>query len=129
MPVAVRDREVVDRMFQAMQAGADGVDAMMALFAPDAVLVEPFAGPVQTHEGKPAIRKAYQEMNAQPDPSLKLLLDRVDLDGDRVRADWTCTSDHFPTPMRGYDLLTIRDSKIARLEIVVTDMPAFPHEA
>ena len=59
----------------------------------------------------------------QPTPDQKLLLDRVDMDGDNVRAEWTCTSPIFATPMRGYDLFTIRDNLIARLEVVVTDMP------
>lgn len=126
MPIAPGDRTVVERMFKAMQAGADGVEAMMALFAADAVLVEPFSGEAQTHAGKPAIRRAYEAMNAEPDPDLTLVMDRLDLDGDRLRADWTCTSPHFPTAMRGFDLLTIRDGKIARLEIIVTDMPAMP---
>lgn len=33
-------------------------------------------------------------------------------DGDRVRADWICTSPVFPAPMKGYDLFTIRGGKI-----------------
>ena len=52
---------------------------------------------------------------------MKLVLDRADRDGDRVRADWTCTSPVFPAPMKGYDLFTIQDGKIARLEIVMLD--------
>lgn len=128
MPVERADRDVVEEMFRAMQAGPDGVDQMMALFASDATLVEPFAGRPQTHEGKPAIRAAYAAINAQPDPDLKLSLDRLDLDGEDLRADWTCTSPHFPTPMKGYDLLQIRGGRIARLEIIITDMPALPHQ-
>jgi hypothetical protein len=78
----------------------------------------------QTHLGKDAIRGSFRDQWKNPLPDFKLTLDRVDLDGPRVRADWTCTSSVFPTPMRGYDLFTINaDGKIARFEIIVTDAP------
>ncbi len=117
------DRDVVDRLFKAMQAGPAGETEMMELFAADAVFLEPFSGQVQTHEGADAIRASFKEMWANPAPELELVLDRADLDGDRVRADWTCTSPVFPSPMRGYDLFTIESGKIKRLEIHVTEMP------
>jgi hypothetical protein len=111
-----------------MQAGPDGEEQMMALFAAEAVFIEPFSGAPQTHRGVDAIRASFRDQWTNPLPDLQLVLDRVDLDGDTVRADWTCTSPVLPAPMRGYDLFTLgADGKIVRLEIVVTDAPAMEH--
>lgn len=123
MSVSDRDRDVVERLFRAMQAGPAGETEMMALFAEDAVFVEPFSGQPRTHEGAAAIRASFREMAEQEAPDMKLVLDRVDLDGERVRAEWTCTSPVFPQPMRGHDLFTIEAGLIRRLEVVVTEMP------
>ncbi len=123
MPVSNDDRTMVEALFKAMQAGPAGEDAMMALFAENAVFVEPFSGEVRTHTGTDAIRTSFQQMWSEPGPELSLNLERVDVDGDRVRAEWNCTSPAFPEPMRGHDLFTIREGKIARLEVVVTSMP------
>ncbi|MEE8154438.1 MAG: nuclear transport factor 2 family protein [Phycisphaerales bacterium] len=123
MTVNESDRKIVDNLFKAMQAGPAGEDDMMALFADDAVFVEPFSGEPKTHTGKDAIRASFQDMWREPTPDMKLILDRVDLDGQSVRAEWTCTSTIFATPMRGYDVFTIANGKITRLEITVTDMP------
>ncbi len=127
MPVEKKDQEIVEGLFKAMQMGPGGQEAMMALFADDATLIEPFSGKTQTHTGKPAIRESFKSMWEDPAPDLKLMIDRVDKDGDIVRAEWTCTSPVFETPMRGYDLFTIAAGKIARLEITVTDMPPMEH--
>ena len=43
-------------------------------------------------------------------------VDRMDIDGGTIRSEWTCNSAAFRTPMRGFDLVSIRDGKIARLE-------------
>ena len=123
MSVDKNDREVVDRLFKAMQAGPSGESEMMALFSDNAVFVEPFSGMPQTHSGKDAIKTSFQSMWETPAPDLKLIVDRVDLDGKNVRAEWTCTSSVFPTPMRGYDLFSIREGLIERLEIYITEMP------
>ena len=90
----------------------------------DGVLVEPFTGRMQTHTGKQAIRASLEQMAQNRAPDLTLTLDRVDMDGSAVRAEWTCTSKVMPGPMRGYDLFVIRSGKISRLEIVITEMPA-----
>ena len=123
MSINDTDRQVVENMFKAMQAGPAGEEQMMALFLDDAVFTEPFSGQPQTHHGKEAIRGSFRQMWSEPAPDLKLIMDRVDLDGEQVRAEWTCTSPAFPSPMRGHDLFTIVDGKIARLEIIVTEMP------
>jgi uncharacterized protein (TIGR02246 family) len=123
MPVSERDRKLVEDMLKAMQAGPPAEEELLNLFTEDAVLVEPFTGRVQTHTGKAAIRASMQEMAKTRAPDLTLRLDRVDLDGDHLRAEWTCRSAMMPGPMRGIDLVTVRDGRIGKLEIVVTEMP------
>ncbi len=86
MTVNESGRKIVDNLFKAMQAGPAGEDDMMALFADDAVFVEPFSGEPKTHTGKNAIRASFQDMWREPTPDMKLILDRVDLDGQSVRA-------------------------------------------
>lgn len=114
--VSERDRQVIDAYFGAMRAGQSGSDDMMNLFADDAVYVEPFRGAAAVHTGKDAIRRNYAELGKQSPPDMHLTLDRVELNGDAIRTVWTCTSPAFPGPMRGQDLWTIVDGKIARLE-------------
>jgi len=88
--------ELVQRFFHAMQAGADGAATLLALFADDAVYVEPFSGEERTHEGIDAIREALRPGWEQPLPDLSITVDRVDTDGDRITADWTCRSPALP---------------------------------
>ncbi len=126
MPVTASDRAIVESVLRAMQAGPGGEELMMSLFWDDAVLIEPFSGRPLTHTGKAAIRVNFRQHTAQPLPNMKLVLDRVDVNGEIVRADWKCTSSAFPAPMRGHDLYTIRNGKVARLEIVVDSMPGPP---
>jgi hypothetical protein len=106
-----------------MQAGPAGEQLMMSLFREDAVFIEPFSGQPLTHHGHEEIRASFRQQTAHPLPDMTLTLDRVDMDGPVVRAEWTCNSSAFPAPMRGHDLFTIKDGQIERLEIVVTDMP------
>ena len=128
MPVNPQQRKTVDALFRAMQAGPGGEEAMMGLFADGAVLIEPFSGVPQTHVGKSAIRQSFRDQWKNPLPDLTLVLDRVDLDGSLIRAEWTCTSPAFPSPMRGYDLFTLNDAgQISRLEIIVTEAPPMEH--
>jgi hypothetical protein len=124
MAITAQERKTVERVFKAMQNGPGGEEAMMALFDEGAVLIEPFSGEPQTHVGKDAIRSSFRDQWKNPLPDFKLTLDRVDLDGPQVRAEWTCTSSVFATPMRGYDLFTLNDDgRIARFEIIVTEAP------
>jgi ketosteroid isomerase-like protein len=119
------DRQILEDLLRYMQIGPAAEDSIISLFADDAVFVEPFTGQNQTHNGKPAIRASLAAMWQNRAPDLTLTLDRVDLDGDVVRADWTCTSAMMPGPMRGRDFLKTRDGKISRLEIIITEMPSF----
>ena len=124
MGISAQERKMVEGVFKAMQNGPGAEEAMMALFDDGAVFIEPFSGEPQTHVGKDAIRGSFRDQWKNPLPDFKLTLDRVDLDGPQVRAEWTCTSSVFPTPMRGYDLFTLNDNgKIARFEIIVTEAP------
>jgi ketosteroid isomerase-like protein len=123
MPIDDDDRKVVEDLYKAMQAGPAGESAIMDLFADDAVLVEPFTGQPRTHSGKPAIRAALTTMWQGRAPDLVLTLDRIDMEGDSVRAEWTCTSAVLPGPLRGRDCLTVRSGKVVFLEIAITEMP------
>jgi uncharacterized protein (TIGR02246 family) len=121
-PVPEEKRQVVERLFRAMQTGAGAETDMMNLFADDAVFIEPFSGRLQTHRGADAIRAAFKQQSQNPPPEMRLQLDRAEIQGETVVATWTCTSPVFPAPMRGTDLVTIRpDGKIARLEIRLDD--------
>ena len=127
MPVSASDRTVIENLFRAMQKGPAGEADMMSLFADDAVFIEPFSGVPKTHTGTQAIKASFKGMWDNPPPDMRLILDRVDVDADKLRAEWTCTSPVFPEPMKGFDLFTIRNGRIARLEITVTSVPPMPH--
>jgi uncharacterized protein (TIGR02246 family) len=117
MPVNAQQRKIVENLFKAMQAGPSGEDAMVSLFTDDAVFIEPFSGQPQTHTGRAAIRQSFRDQWNNPPPDVTLVLERVDLDGPVVRAEWTCTSSAFTSPMRGSDLFTLNDAgQITRLE-------------
>jgi ketosteroid isomerase-like protein len=123
MSVSDLQGNIVAAFFKAMQAGRAAEAELMALFADDAVLTEPFTGAIKTHTGIDAVRNSFRCTWENPFPDVALTVNRVDLDGARVRAEWTCSAPVFPSPIRGHDLFDIRDGKIARLEIVVTEMP------
>ncbi len=59
----------------------------------------------------------------------RLTLDRLDIDGGRLRSEWTCHLPMMPKPMRGFDLLNLREGRIVRLETTVTEFepPSMPH--
>lgn len=107
---------VVDAWFSAMRRGKRGEAELLALFHDAAEYTEPFAGSPRTHVGIEAIRACFREGWERPLPDLTLHVDRVDIDGPNVRAEWTCSSSAFPAPVRGVDRYTIRDGLIARLE-------------
>ena len=127
MDVASSDRTLIEQVTAAMQAGDAGKEAMIALFADDATLIDSFSGQQQTSAGKDAVRARYYAMVAEPrPPDFLLKLDRLDTDGKQVIANWSCTSSVFPGPMLGVSHYTIRDGKIQRLEIKITRMPGQP---
>jgi len=125
MSVSELDEKVVQRVCDAMQAGAEGEEDMMNLFAEDGVLVEPFNGVPQTHTGKPAIRARYKEMVSMPrPPGFLLRVNSISREGSSVFADWTCSADVFASPMAGRDEYVLDGGKIKKLQINITRPPA-----
>lgn len=112
----VTERDLIERYFQAMRTGAIATDEIIDLFADDAVYVEPFSGAPVKHVGKDDIRRSFVDSQKHVPPDMTLTLDQVDVEPDRIRSSWTCTSPAFAKPMRGQDLWTIREGKIYRLE-------------
>lgn len=100
----------------------------MALFADDAVWIEPYSGQRRTHSGKEAIRATLQQMWRQPSPpGFAITTDRIHAEGSNVRVEWTCGCEGIPMLMRGYSLYTISsDNRIERLELFITEAPAAP---
>ncbi|MCH9682260.1 MAG: nuclear transport factor 2 family protein [Deltaproteobacteria bacterium] len=121
MPDVPSPHQVVDRYFQAMRAGSAAEHELMALFAEDARYTEPFTGQARTHEGQAAIRRCFVDAWRNPPVDLELVVDRVDVDGDRVQARWTCHSPSFPGPVSGRDAYVIRDGKIAQLVVTFAE--------
>jgi len=122
--VPTRDRTTVQRYLAAMQAGPGGLEELVGLFEDDAVYVEPFSGQPLVHTGKPEIRAFFENALEHHLKSVRLTLDRLDMDAGRLRSEWTCEIPAFPGPMRGFDLLTLREGRIVRLETTVTEMAA-----
>ena len=120
MATNTRDGQLVEEYFKAMQAGPDGLEAMVALFTDDAEYTEPFSagGQPTRHVGRPAIRAFFEaSYRSALHHDVRLTLERLDVDGDQLRSEWICVMPAFPGPMRGWDQYTIRAGKIARLEI------------
>ena len=51
-----------------------------------------------------------------PPAHFVVTMDRLDAEGTRLRAEWTCAATGSAEPMRGVDVYTMRGGKIARLE-------------
>jgi len=117
----VQEREVIDRYFAAMRRGAEAEEEMMALFAEDAVYVDPFSGEARTSVGRDAIQATLRSGWEFPLPDLKLTVDEITIEPGRATTDWTCESPALQGPIRGRDRYVIRDGKIARLEVELLD--------
>jgi ketosteroid isomerase-like protein len=124
MPVSDGDRAVVERYCQAMVASSE--QEMESLFAEDAVYIEPFSGQMRTHSGKAEILAFFRAAWENEMRAASLAVERLDLDGDRVRSEWKCTIPGLPGPMHGSDSYLLRDGKILRLETSVGTMPGAP---
>ena len=111
------DHELIDRYFAAMRRGAAAEDEMMALFAEDAVYVEPFTDVTEPAVGKEAVRARLRLGWEFPLPDLELDVIEVEVDGRTARSRWECRSPALPTPVHGEDHYEIRDGKIIRLEV------------
>ena len=117
------DRTLLERYFRAMQRGPESEEELIALFADDAVYVEPFSA--RTHSGREAIREWLRSSWADQPPGIRLAVDRIDVIEEVVEVSWTCESDIFDAPARGRDRFTIRDGKISRLHSELLEQPKF----
>ena len=117
-------RSVVEEYFKLMHgAGPDNME-FLKTFAADAVLVEPFSGSPRTHSGIKAIEASFRTTwQYQPMPNFRIRMGRIDVSGERVRAEWTCIWDGLPGEMKGVDDFEVRDGKITRMEVTVTEAP------
>lgn len=125
MVIDPKAQAVVEGYFASMRARAAGENGMAALFAEDAVYIEPFSSgsagsqEQRRHIGKIAIVEFFGQAWSHQPADMTVSLDRLDIDGDLLRSEWTCASAVFTTPMRGYDLFTIQNGKIVRLETML----------
>ena len=111
--------EVVNTYFEAMRAGPDGAKRLFPLFAKDAIYVEPFAGETRTHRGRPAIEACFNISWKSAPPEMKIKINRIDVDGETVRSDWTCSSPAFPAPVKGTDICVVRGGLIHQLTVEI----------
>jgi len=119
--------EIVQSYFEAMKAGPDAAEALFALFADDAVYVEPFSGTEQTYEGRPAIEACLRGGWGHTPRDLELTVSRIDVDGDVVRSEWVCTSCALrerDDPLRRRVVALSSDGGPARLSMARTDRSA-----
>ncbi len=117
----MEDREVIEKYFAAMRRGAEAEDDMMALFADDAVYVDPFSGGKRTSVGREVIRATLRSGWEFPLPDLKLTVDEITIEPGAASSEWTCESPALPGPIRGRDRYEIHNGRITRLEVEILD--------
>lgn len=110
------NRDLIERYFSAMRRGAAAEEDLVALFAEDAVYIEPFIGESPAR-GIDEIRERFRLGWQEPLPDLELDVMSVDVDGQIGRSTWECRSPALPGPVRGEDVYEIRDGKIVSLEV------------
>jgi hypothetical protein len=109
--------EIVTRFFNAMQRGKAAESDMAALFAEDAVYVEPFSGAPQIHIGRDAILATMRGGWDFNPPDMRIEVDSVSVDGGEIMVDWTCISSALPGGRgSGTNRFSIADGAIVRLE-------------
>lgn len=118
------NRDVIGSYFAAMRKGAEAEDEMMALFAVDAVYVEPFTGADAPAIGRREVRDRLRLGWEQPLPDLELDVLSIDVDGDSATSRWECRSTALPGPVRGTDRYEFIDGRITRLEVTIETAPA-----
>lgn len=126
MSVTPIQRQKIQDVFDAMEAGVAGESKILSSFSQDAVMIEPFSqgGQPTTVEGLESIRQWFLHSTEGDGPhDLKLSIERIDIDGEGFRVDWTCDSASFPTKMEGYDIFKFNDDRVNYFEIVVTKWP------
>ena len=110
------ERGIVEAYYRAMEAGSK--DQMDGLFTEDAIYSEPFSkgGAPTAHEGRDAIVDWLAASFEQGNKGVTITLDRLDVDGESMLAEWTCVGPMLPGPMKGHDRYRLRDGQIASLE-------------
>ena len=117
-------KSVVETYFRLMHDAGPHNMEFLRTFAEDAVLIEPFSGKPQTHKGIKAIEASFRTTwQYQPMPNFRIRMGQVEVAGEKVRAEWTCTWDGLGGDMKGVDDFEVRGGKIARMEVTVTGMP------
>lgn len=116
-PESPSPRHTVEAYFRAMQAGPAEAEALFALFAEDALYIEPFSGTRRTHRGRPAIEHCLRTSWQTAPPDMTLTVDRIDVDEATVTTRWTCRSPVFPHPMRGEDRCRVVAGRIVELDV------------
>ncbi len=114
------NEDVVERYFAAMRRGAAAEAELLELFAADAVYTEPFTSP-EPAVGIAAIRARFRRGWEAPLPDLELDVLSLEIDGEDARSTWECRSPALPGPVRGEDHYQIRDGRIIRLDVRMTD--------
>lgn len=110
----------IDRYFAAMRQGSDAETEMMALFAEDAVYVEPFSGGTEPAEGKAAILDRLRSGWETPLPDMELDVRSIDVQGSHATSMWECRSSVFPAPVEGCDRYEFNaEGLIVRLEVEI----------
>jgi SnoaL-like domain len=102
-----------------MQMGPAGEDAIVELFADDAVYVECLTSgdrSERAHKGKAAIREAFRIGLKWNPPDFEITLDRLEIEGDELVSLWTCNSSQMQAPVSGRDTYRLERGKIKRLE-------------
>lgn len=91
----------------------------MSLFSEDAVYTTPFEGTPRTVRGLTDIRATFRRSWVDPPPDLEVIVDRIEVDGERVTSHWTCVSPAFSGPVRGRDRYVVRGGLIAELHVTL----------
>ncbi len=110
------DRAVIEGYYRAMEAGSP--QQMDGIFTADAVYTEPFTkrGEPTTHSGRDEIVGWLAASFEAGNKGVTITLDRIDVDGDTVVAEWTCVGPMLPGPMKGHDRYQVTDGRISRLD-------------
>ena len=112
----MHERDLIERYFAAMRRGSEAEHELLALFAADAVYIEPFIDDtpaVGVDEIRDRLRRGWE----QPLPDLELDVLSIHVAGPDATARWVCRSPALPGPMEGIDRYRIENGRITRLEV------------
>ena len=92
---------VIGAYFAAMRRGASAETDLLALFAPDAVYIEPFSGVPGAAVGIDQIRDRFRQGWNNPLPDLELEILKLVIDGQHATTTWECRSPGLPRTSAG----------------------------